>query len=81
METEAYLYRARVLAIEIPSDAPDFGTRVHIRRPALDKVPSFESKVEDGIFLSWNPEVIQGGNVLVLRNNKPKLWFVQSFTI
>ena len=46
----AIKYRWAKLMIKVPEGAPEFGERVMIRRTKADQLPSFEPKVEDGIF-------------------------------
>ena len=57
--------------IDNPKGAPDFAERVLVRRAKADALPSFEPKTGDGIFLTWNMEVIQGADVLIYQGGKP----------
>ena len=43
-----------------------------IKRP-LKEQQSFNAKTEEAIFLAWNPAVIQGADVLVVRNGKSQV--------
>eukprot|EP00975_Prorocentrum_lima_P061738 12881559-Prorocentrum_lima.AAC.1 len=43
----------------LPPDAPTCGTRVLIANPPKE-IHAFESKMEEGIFLYWDPKTIQG---------------------
>ena len=36
-------------------------------------LPSFEPKTDDGIFLAWNMEVVQGADVLIHQGGKAAL--------
>ena len=64
----AYEYRCKTLKTLIPGNAPRFGERVLIQKPLPHK--SFESKVEEGIFLTWDTSTIQGAVVAVTRHGK-----------
>ena len=39
----------------------------------MEDIKSFTSKTEEAIFLSWNPSVIQGADVLVVRGGVSKV--------
>ena len=69
MRNEAYLYRCKVLQLTVPENAPSYGEKVLIKKPLKDK-QSFTSKTEEAIFLAWNPAVIQGADVLIVRGGK-----------
>ena len=72
MRNEAYLYRRKILQLTIPEKAPTYGEKVLIKKPLNDK-QSFTPKTEEAIFLAWNPAVIQGADVLVVRGGKPQV--------
>jgi len=60
MRQSAIKYRWAKLGIDVPTGgAPDFGERVMVRRAKANKLPTFEPKTADGIFLAWDMDVIQ----------------------
>ena len=64
----AYMYRAKALGIEFPSDAPTFGNRVLIRDPKGEE-KSFAKKTREGLFLCWDSTVVQGAYVMTTRED------------
>ena len=60
-----YLLRAAALSIKSPKDAPVFGALVAIKRPNVDKLPSFVEKTNQGIYLGVDESYIDGANVLI----------------
>ena len=60
----AYVYRCRVLNTNLPEDAPTFGHTVLVQKPP-PSVANFEEKMTEGLFLCWDPQVIQGAYVAV----------------
>ena len=67
MKNAAHTYRCNKLGIKLPAPLPQFGERVLVRRSNIKKNPAFTLETDDGIFLGWNPEVVQGGDVLIWR--------------
>ena len=68
MMQAAYEYRCKILKTLIPNNATRFRERVLIQKPLPHK--SFESKVEEGIILTWDVSMTQGTGVAVTRNKK-----------
>ena len=64
----AYMYRATVLGLKLPSDAPTFGNRVLVRDPkAEDK--RFTKRTKEAIFLCWDTSVIQGAYAMTTKED------------
>ena len=55
----AYEYRCQILGTPLPDTSPRFGDRVLIQKPLPHS--SFQSKVEEGRFLTWDTTTLQGG--------------------
>ena len=65
----AYMCRAKVLGLKLPSDAPTFGNRVLVRDPkAEDK--SFTKRTKEAIFLCWDTSVIQGAYAMTTNGGR-----------
>eukprot|EP00975_Prorocentrum_lima_P026324 5533080-Prorocentrum_lima.AAC.1 len=54
--------------MSLPDADPKFGHRVLIAKPPKG-VHAFQSKLEEGIFLCWDPKTIQGAYIPVVRPN------------
>ena len=68
MMQAAYEYRCQILDTPLPDTAPRFGDRVLIQKPLPHS--SFQSKVEEGRFLTWDTTTLQGALVATVRNGK-----------
>ena len=71
MMQAAYEYRCRILDTPLPDTAPRFGDRVLIQKPLPHF--SFQSKVEEGRFLSWDTTALQGALVATVRSGTLKV--------
>ena len=67
----AYEYRCQILGTPLPDTAPRFGDRVLIQKPLPHS--SFQSKVEEGRFLSWDTTTLQGALVATVRSGSLKV--------
>ena len=64
----AYMYRAKVLEVVMPTNAPTFGNRVLVR-DRDGEIRSFTSRLKEGLFLCWDSATVQGAYVLVQRDD------------
>ena len=66
MMQASYEYRCQILDNPLPATAPRFGDRVLIQKPLPHH--SFQSKVEEGRFLTWDTTTLQGALVATVRH-------------